>query len=146
MVGKYHHCPNFGDTKAFKWEMGNIDVEWKDRCSPVNELGCGVKENGRMMNLSEFEREWDLRLKSSQARLEDFYLKKNSKDSKQATLAQLALHLKNTKIFDIICYRTFAKIIYETDKVEDWDVPAQKWLSEREKDFEKSYLDRNKKC
>ena len=55
MVKKYHEGGEyFDDPGKFKWEMGNIDVKWKERFSPVNIESCGVKYDGFtriMMNI-----------------------------------------------------------------------------------------------
>ena len=55
MVKKYHEGgEDFDDPEKFKWEMGNIDVKWKERFSPVNIENCGVKYDGftrTMMNI-----------------------------------------------------------------------------------------------
>ena len=40
-------------------------------------------------------------------------------------------HINNTKIFDVLCYRTFAKLIYGTEQVEDWNVSAEAWIDAR---------------
>ena len=42
-IVKRYHAENFEDAVEFKWEMGNVDVIWKSRNSPVNRLMCGVK-------------------------------------------------------------------------------------------------------
>ena len=40
----------------------------------------------------------------------------------------LKTHLDNTKKFDILAFRAFAKIIYGTEEIETWDEPANKWI------------------
>lgn len=57
----------------------------------------------------------------------------------------LTTHLDNTKKFDILAFRTFAKIIYGTEEIETWDEPAQKWIEVRTKQFDKIYLDDDRK-
>ena len=41
-IVKKYHDENY-ESKDFNWEMGNIDVIWKSRLSPVNKILCGVQ-------------------------------------------------------------------------------------------------------
>ena len=54
-------------------------------------------------------------------------------------------HINNTKTFDVLCDRTFAKLIYGTEQVEDWNVSAERWIDARREDFDKIYLDERRK-
>ena len=41
-IVKRYHAQDYEDEN-FKWEMGNIDVIWKTRLSPINKILCGVQ-------------------------------------------------------------------------------------------------------
>lgn len=147
IVRKYHD-PNFEDP-AFCWDMGNVDVIWKTRYSPLHFSRCGVKLNSEgheeMMNLHEFEAEWDNRAQEGRRCLQDLYATKFHTHTAQKNAELVEKHIKNTRIFDILAYRTMIFSIYGTEDIENLKEGAGKWFQEREKDFSKPYLDEGKK-
>ena len=62
--------------------MGKVDKEWHTRLSPLYNPKCGVKGNGKMMTIAEFEEEWNRLAKEQFSLFEDKVYGKMSKEER----------------------------------------------------------------
>ena len=51
------YFPEF-DKKTFKWNMGKIDLKYRNRYSPMFIINAGIKEDKTFMTQEEFEKIW----------------------------------------------------------------------------------------
>jgi len=139
--------PEFRTMKPteFSWDLATLDTKWKVRYSPFNLPRAGVKENGKMMNEKEFSERWEqVHQQTRQAIKESYFVIKYK--SPQAVEERMKIEIESIRRFDLFCYKTFIKLIYEevTD-ITNIDLDSDRYIRQREKDFSKPYLNDKRK-
>ena len=66
------YFPDF-DQKTFKWNMGKIDLKYRNRYSQMFIIKAGIKEDNTFMTKEEFETVWNKQFEAEIAKIKVVY-------------------------------------------------------------------------
>ena len=80
------YFPEF-DKKTFKWNMGKIDLKYRNRYSPMFIINAGIKADNTFMTQEEFEKIWSAKFEEDIGKIKIEYTPEQKEVTKKYDVA-----------------------------------------------------------